>query len=558
MPKFDIDDLSFFRVFGYGLRHTAVEWGKREQQEGADRGDAVSMANYGLRSTDKSPVFNEDLCRQFQEKIEQFILDSFKYHQKPHTNYKQASFLILRRDNEARSPYDFSSYPLGKCGTSKFNADQVELFLTSEGEHYNEDVDEAAARIVDQLVDRLHQLKKLKAEQILSALDQPHPFLNAIQVQKIQSIVRKLIFHYEQQTEITSDVFLQVCALVGRSPDGSLEKRSIVYYAGLHYFDVPIDNIIAEQQRIVDQLDVTLKKTGKLLIISPVIDDLNELSREPLKRKLRAKLSHYIQLSNIPKIEICLNLVGDCEFDSSDECPVREAACNPNFAIFTRIYERYAAQYEKVFRLDNNSTPIFLAAYSGNLRHLEFLIAKQNATVLPSDLSGFGKHILINPLSSDSEQSLEIVRLLLEAGCTIGNDIKNFYKNPLALCATSCQEHTERKLSLLLPKADALAKYTALRAIGEELSLLQNPGTRSEALQTALRSIVISCNTNQCQQIAELCLSDTYPQNKGKETLEKELAREYDSAVTFGKDRIARNIKDMGFAPPVVPSLRMP
>lgn len=106
-PLFDIDDLSFFRFYGLGLRHTELELGLKEAQSDTNSGDAVSLACYGREPKKWGKFsFEPQLCTPFQEKVERFILDSYNCFHTVANHYNDAAFalliLILIRGNDAQ------------------------------------------------------------------------------------------------------------------------------------------------------------------------------------------------------------------------------------------------------------------------------------------------------------------------------------------------------------------------------------------------------------------------------------------------------------------------
>jgi len=173
IPIFDIDDLSFFRCHGLSLRHTELDRGLREQAEGAERGDAVSLANYGRQSPGipgPSYDYSATTCTEFQNNLAQFIRDSFyQFHSPP---YNDAAFLLLRRGYDAKYPYDFHNYPLGKCGTRAFGAGSIE-FLIRTDEFTNQDIDAAVFNTLVDLKRRIKILKLQKLETLLNELANP-------------------------------------------------------------------------------------------------------------------------------------------------------------------------------------------------------------------------------------------------------------------------------------------------------------------------------------------------------------------------------------------------
>lgn len=193
LPKtsvFDVDDLSFFRFYGLGLRHVELAQGKREAEKGSKHGDAVSLACYGVEQKYwENFSFDAKLCTSFQEKVEAFILSSYQIFHEASSHYTDAAFLLMLRGGDARMPYDFSSYPLGKCGTKEFTADKVMSLMTTE--HYaNEDINHAVYNTLIHLKDLCRQLKLQKTKELLNvASPELHDFIN-----ELMDIYQKDIF----------------------------------------------------------------------------------------------------------------------------------------------------------------------------------------------------------------------------------------------------------------------------------------------------------------------------------------------------------------------------
>lgn len=175
-PLFDIDDLSFFRCYGLGLRHVELARGLSEAANGARRGDAVSLANYGdevKRYDTPTHDHSNETCIIFQNKLKDFIRYSYRdYHVPP---YSDAVFLLINRGWDAKLPYDFHNYPLGKCGTQAFSSHQV-WFLISSDRYPTNDLNVVVNRTLSELKEGIKKLKLQKIEMLLTQLRDPALF----------------------------------------------------------------------------------------------------------------------------------------------------------------------------------------------------------------------------------------------------------------------------------------------------------------------------------------------------------------------------------------------
>lgn len=217
MPVFDIDDLSFFDSYGIGLRHVEREKGIKESREGASRGDAISLANYGRNHETATTPLSLATCTHFQTEVERFILQSYCDYHLPvagyselNASYNDAAFLLIDRGNDARSPYDYDFYPLGKCGTKAFSHSQVLLLITSDQYNNNNDVVHATYNTFIDLKNKIRQFKIQAAQQLLARLNLHVSDCNEVQRERIQTILKKLIINYQNNTFIETIIFKKI------------------------------------------------------------------------------------------------------------------------------------------------------------------------------------------------------------------------------------------------------------------------------------------------------------------------------------------------------------
>jgi hypothetical protein len=75
-------------------------------------------------------IENNQITDSDKNKLIHNLLDGIRNHVTIATNcFNSRAFLFIDRGNEALQPYDFSSYPLGKCGTAKFTQSDVKKFI---------------------------------------------------------------------------------------------------------------------------------------------------------------------------------------------------------------------------------------------------------------------------------------------------------------------------------------------------------------------------------------------------------------------------------------------
>jgi hypothetical protein len=210
-PIFDIDDLSFFRAYGLGLRHTELDLGITQAREGANRGDAVSLANYGVER--RRPTFSVSLCLEFQHKLAMFISSSYGIYHSEENHFNDAAFMLLQRGIDARIPYDFHSYPLGKCGTRCFSAGQVMLLIRSD-RYNNENKSHAVYNTLCDLKTNVQRLKISKTQDLLNQLYASGSIFVGSQKLILRQILNTMIVYYENNIYIESNIFEKLFKLI--------------------------------------------------------------------------------------------------------------------------------------------------------------------------------------------------------------------------------------------------------------------------------------------------------------------------------------------------------
>lgn len=305
-PIFDIDDLSYFYHFSLGLRHAFLETGVREQREGCPEpgGDAVSLAHYLYANRRRMPQEAVLVCQEFQEKVEQFIWGVYRTYHSPSTHYNEAAWLLVNRGDEARQPYDFGHYPLGKCGKASFTAKQVHLLMSSE--HYvNADLNHALLNTMRDFKEQLKRLKIKKVQELqATCTDKKH-----------YAVLSTLIKHYENGSWIPDSIFTEV---VGSNPD------------------------FLEIELLLNRLDTYTQKGDTLLSV-----ELNAFNIEGLGLpELKAALLQSIRDQNLERVNTCLAKLPKHSFAINESNPITEAAGYQDTAILKAIFEHDRSIYE--------------------------------------------------------------------------------------------------------------------------------------------------------------------------------------------------------------------
>jgi hypothetical protein len=465
---FDIDDLSFFRFGGLGLRHVELELGLREAVSGNSRGDAVSLACFGHNPEDlykKDFVLDSNLCAPFQEKLEAFILKSYEDFHSPSYHYNDAAFLLVNRGEDARFPYDFGSYPLGKCGTRAFTAAQVMALMPTDG-YVNDDINHAVFNTLMSLKRKIQQLKLHKAQELLEQLNQNS---------ELQTLVKYLIEHYE------NDIFLQKPFFFFIS---KLCEASELDLIPLHKKSIEINDLSLWMQEV----NTGYKKGKNSIKVLYQPDNFDSMDAQALSERL----INYIKNQNLAKVRQCIKFLSLTGFnpakDNKIPNPLQRAAHGESVDILKAVYEFEPNQYELLIENKTWTTPIYIAAHYGKLDNLKYLLSVR--TLVARDLSFFNsgqqreEHIFLGVAASTSANSYEVMKLLETYNIGYGFDSQNneLYGNPLSITARvwSDGEINKKKFDLLLPHADAWAKYTGILSVTNELYYSYKGGPRKE------------------------------------------------------------------------------
>ena len=483
-PIFDIDDLSFFRFYGLGLRHVELELGQREMKQGDTRGDAVSLANYGLRVLyTPNTILNRATCEQFQTEVETFILQSYRGWHEPHHHYNDAAFILLMRDDDARLPYDFSAYPLGKCGTKEFAAKQV-MSLISTDKYSNEDINHAVYNTLMSLKTVCRQLKMQKAMELLQNLNNEP---------ELRDIGNEIISYYTNSTFLENPFFLTLATYC------STKKSNM-----------------AKLREWLQQIDINHKKgeTSIAVIYKPV--DFDTMDAQQLSHQL----IHFIKNQNLERVCACLKYLAKTKFNPAGEYmadPLQTAACGNNPDILKAVYEFDPNRYETLVANDKLGTPIFLAVTTNNLPNLKYLLSVRS--IVPRDVTCLKKHIMAELVCSAHPKAYEIMQLLLEHKVGFDFNDPDTYRNPLAVTARAFgqAEFSMKKFELVLPYANAFSKYLGLLSSTQELYYCYGHGSRPALYFTDDRTnqlfiyrnkILASLTPGECDEIRTLFFSN--------------------------------------------------
>lgn len=499
LSVFDIDDLDFLRLNGLGLRHVDYKKGLLEQQEGSWRGDAVSLANYGLNEAYQSGIhkISREHCKNLQKEIEHFIYQSFQHFHDPFFRYADAAFHVLDRDDDARYPYDFDNYPLGKCGTKEFPASQI-VFSIFTNTYQNEDIVHATMQVFLELKDKLRQLKIQKIQAWLQQAEQEEVENAAILI----PLLTKILAVYSDNLFLEKPIFPPLATLFDQSSFSPEALKSL-------------EIILAE---------VSNEKKGEMPLMYVYQD---EQWHELDERSLKSKLIHYIKNQNLPNVKHCLSRLNPESYERLDweECPLQIAASYRDTAILQAIYEFVPKRYDLLLNEPNLATPIYLAFTRERYDNVAYLLSQHPLS--PADLTVLGQHILAGLPNQFSENYFKTLDSLLVLG-DIGNEIEGLYKNPFAVCLRTSGyvdfETAAKYLPRFLPLADYRSKYLGLLSCSLELYYRRNDepfrSTFSQLRQTILDSLTI----DECHQINQLVRQKRY-HGKAETTLYSDLSQ---------------------------------
>ncbi|KTD31423.1 hypothetical protein [Legionella maceachernii] len=495
---FDLDDLEFLRVNGLGLRHVELEKGLDEQKNGSSRGDAVSLANYGLNeafSSYRHSITREN-CLVLQKEMEHFIFCSFRDFHCPSHRYRDAAFHLMSRGDDARIPYDFNSYPLGKCGTRAFSAHQIACSVFTHA-YQNEDINHATMQAFLELINKIRQLKIQQAHEWLIIAKQGE----TKEAKKLATLLSKVIEIYSQNIYLDQPLFSRIQKLI-KQPQYTIEDIE------------KLEDILST---------VGSEKKGKsTLVYTYEEEDWDELEELTLKKKLL----HYIANQNLPKVEVCLLRLPKNAFAAVDRtmrCPLQMASSLPSTAILKAVYEFDPNYYDLLVNDENLSTPIFLAFRADQCENTAFLLSQRPIHL--RDFTCCGLHLFGNPPDKFSDRYFKVFNdLLQQEGATIGNEIKGLFNNPFAIWVRKLGYSDIDPVILLnrlLPLADYHSKYLGLLSCSLELYYLCDYSSHfaisdspyAEAFVKLRAMILESLSLEECKQINELVRTKTYDGN---------------------------------------------
>jgi hypothetical protein len=467
-PVFDIDDLGFFRFYGLGLRHVELELGIREAKLEKNCGDAVSLACYGREPKNWNDFsFDSTLCGPFQEKVEEFILMSYEVYHNASTKYNDAAFSLIIRGVNARCPYDFGNYPLGKCGKKEFSAAQVMSLMTTES-NVNDDINHAVYNTLMRLKEVCRQLKLEKAKELLK-LAPP----------ELHDLIRELMEHYQNDVFLKKPFFL----IINRLCDSS------------NIFLPELDDLIEKGEMEpsvlktwMQEVDKNQKKGVNTINILYQPDDFSSMDTQTLSKRL----CHYIKNQNLEKVQLCIQYFSKSNFnpenDNNIPNPLQVAAHEASMEILKAIYEFAPEQYDLLIENKNLTTPIFVAAYYGRMENFNYLLSVR--PLIARDISFFNEirqreeHLFLGLAESRESASYEIMLFLASKGVGYGFEFDNneLHGNPLSMITQLSYEGeiNKKKFELLLPHANAKSKYLGILSATLELYYCYEHGHREK------------------------------------------------------------------------------
>lgn len=166
------------------FRHAPnAKQGRKECEEGIERGDAISLAGYTKVISEHKKLRNvshlkkdecsnystfnsiNDLVDLYNREMKLFIKLCFKCFG---TSNGEHVFIVLKRGNEALFPYDFQSYILGKCGSRQVEHDDLHFGIDAKiSDSSNEDILDQRVNDVFQTV--IEQIKVLSEQHHVEA-----------------------------------------------------------------------------------------------------------------------------------------------------------------------------------------------------------------------------------------------------------------------------------------------------------------------------------------------------------------------------------------------------
>ena len=218
-------------------------------------------------------------------------------------------------------------------------------------------------------------------------------------------------------------------------------------------------------------------------------------------------------------------------FDESDECSLYLAAGYPDAAISKAIYEHNVKFYQAWLADPKKASPLSIAIKYSLLEQIEFLSTIK--PLQPHDLIlDNGKHAFYLPAFSGNKLAFDVVKLLINRGAHLGNEIVTLGGNALASCATSTGSYAKQIMELMLPLANFQSKYMGMLSASNELYYCYDRKERSQleltdssaVMYQELRNIILnSLTTEECAQISDLHSQQKFADCRGERILKNDL-----------------------------------
>lgn len=518
IPIFDIDDLAFYRTLGLGLRHVGLKQGLKECKEGSNRGDAVSLANFGLREEiryEDELEFSRALCDQFQRKVEKFIDSSFERFHQSSQHYQDAAFMVMQRENDARTPYDFQSYPLGKCGTRAFSTQNILLaFFTDK--YNNEDRLHATTNTMMDLKTHLRNFKIAKTNELINFTAHQSK-LSEGQRSNLKAPLLQLLEHYQKNTFIEKNIF------------SSIHDLAIETNISDEFFHFNLEKI----KNMLGEINPDLFKGENTLEIIYKTVDLDKLK----EHKILDHLHKSINDQNLKNVQNCLKYLPSDIFSRSGYYALLNSAFYPDVAISKALYAHEPEHFNTLLTDPTEPSPLAQAAKGCHRAQVEYFLTIQPIHEKSLILIEGGDACASLAFLSTRE-ARELMELLNQREATLSSSRKGIFDNTLARAAASLGEQRNEILSFLLPLVDSYSKYMGLISTTEELYFCyKNKGDNSladkasralriEQYREARLKIIHSLTFEECQEIEKLHPRDPNNfKNHGQQLLAKDLAQ---------------------------------
>lgn len=502
---FDIDDLSFFRTLALALRHVGLEQGLRERECGSRRGDAVSLANYGISEdiSEQKIELTTAHCEDFQRKVEKFIRQSFlpPYHY-PFGQYQDAAFLILARGS-AVSPYDFHHYPLGKCGSYGFTKEMILLFIKTD-QYDNDNIEHAAQNVMMELKAALRDFKIQHVETMLTKKLVQNDVLN----NKIQAILIRLLDLYRKNIFIGRNIFERLDKIIRAEQNVNSLLKSV---------EDDIQSIKLDEFKGENTIEVQYTRP-----------DYEKMSHDQLLSMVNANIDN----QKLALLQSCLKYLPKTIFSDHKLNPLLRAAGYVDSAISAVIYQHDTEYFMRILNDKTQFSPLGAAVRWMHVKQVDFFLSLK--AVEPHDLIlENGKHAFYLPAYAGSQQAYDVIKAVMNHQTDIGNQIKELDKNAVAACATSTGDKASEIMALLLPYADYYSKYLGLISATHELFYCykaqnDDPQYYTEDLakyQNLRNQIIRSLTPEECKEISDLHAKKTFGYFEGEEILQSDLLK---------------------------------